>query len=155
MIKNDRQYAVSLAQAKRLRDGIAKAEKATGARAKSKLDSAGIWRTQLKKIEDELLEYDRIKAGIAGPLSGSIEELGRILIRARLARGWTQEELAQKIGLPKQSIQDYEAREYERTSLSRLQLIMQTLGLTGSCSLELLKLPELSEFSRATKVART
>ncbi|MFQ5652267.1 MAG: helix-turn-helix transcriptional regulator [bacterium] len=50
-----------------------------------------------------------------------------MLIQARIARGLTQKELAQKLGLKEQQIQRYEANDYAKASLARLNQIIDVL----------------------------
>ena len=86
-------------------------------------------------IAAELREYDAIRSGDidAFPLT-SLDELGDALVKARLARGWTQRDLAEKLGVTEQMVQRDEARSYEHAGLARLAEIADILGyeLTGS-----------------------
>jgi len=67
---------------------------------------------------------------------GSLEELPAALIRARIARGWTQEQLAQKLRLPKQQIQRYEATRYASASLHRVLEVAGTLDIRFAATIE-------------------
>jgi HTH-type transcriptional regulator/antitoxin HigA len=49
------------------------------------------------------------------------------LIQARIARGLTQKELTQKMGLKEQQIQRYEASSYAKASLARINQIIKFL----------------------------
>jgi HTH-type transcriptional regulator/antitoxin HigA len=57
---------------------------------------------------------------------GSFSELPK-LVQARIARGWTQKELADRLGLDEQKIQDDEATDYQRASLARITKIVRAL----------------------------
>lgn len=60
----------------------------------------------------------------------SLEELPSVLIQARKDRGWTQEQLAEKLGLNhKQQIQRYEALNYANISYTKLVEVAKTLGI--------------------------
>ena len=52
-------------------------------------------------------------------LSG-LEELGDVLTMGRVARGYTQQQLAEKLGIQAQQIQKYEATAYSCASLERI-----------------------------------
>ncbi len=52
------------------------------------------------------------------------------LIRARIACGLTQRQLAERIGLQEQAIQRYEATNYAGVSFARLIEIAEALDLT-------------------------
>jgi transcriptional regulator with XRE-family HTH domain len=59
----------------------------------------------------------------------SFEELPRALIQARIARGLTQRQLAERLGLKEQQIQRYEATGYASASLKRVGAVIQALDL--------------------------
>jgi ribosome-binding protein aMBF1 (putative translation factor) len=59
----------------------------------------------------------------------SLSALLDTLIRARVAAGLTQRELAARLGLKEQQIQRYEATRYSGVSLERLQSVMDALGI--------------------------
>lgn len=59
-----------------------------------------------------------------------IGEFPTALIRARIARGLTQRELAERLGIAEQAIQRYEATDYLGVSFSRLVEIAEALDLT-------------------------
>ena len=56
---------------------------------------------------------------------------------ARIARGWTQRQLAEALGMAEQQIQRYEANDYRSTSLARLCDIANALGVTVAQHAEL------------------
>jgi HTH-type transcriptional regulator / antitoxin HipB len=58
---------------------------------------------------------------------GSIEDLPTTLIKARIASGLTQKDLAEKIGVQEQQIQRYEANHYGSASFDRLRTIANAL----------------------------
>jgi transcriptional regulator with XRE-family HTH domain len=75
----------------------------------------------INELKFELAEFDSLKendeCNIRG---GELFELPRMLIQARLARGLTQKELADKLEIDEQQIQRYEISDYESASWSRL-----------------------------------
>ena len=58
-------------------------------------------------------------------------QLATFLIKARIARGLSQRELADRIGLKEQQIQRYEATDYASASLARIKEVASALGATG------------------------
>ena len=80
------------------------------------------WRAQMQ-------EYEQLKAGKATLRIASLTELPKLLVKARLAAGLTQKQLAEKLGLKPQQIQRYEATDYRTITLSRAQEIAEALGL--------------------------
>ena len=47
-------------------------------------------------------------------------DLGSLLIQARIARGWSQRELGERLGIHMQKVQQYEAGEYAGASVTRI-----------------------------------
>jgi transcriptional regulator with XRE-family HTH domain len=75
--------------------------------------------------------YDALRT--SGALSLDISspmDLGHALVKARIARGWTQAQLAEELGMPKQQVQRYEATAYASASLRRIGLVADALGMT-------------------------
>ncbi len=99
-------------------------------KARSTLRKAGSPH-QASELAASVAGYEAIK--VAGGLSldlASFEDLGSALVKARIARGWSQEQLARKLGMPKQQVQRYEASMYASVSLSRIPKIADALGLS-------------------------
>lgn len=78
---------------------------------------------------EQMREYERLKSGHATLELHSLGELPAILVKARVAAGLTQKQLAQKLGLAPQQIQRYEATRYRTITLSRMQEIAKALGV--------------------------
>jgi len=50
------------------------------------------------------------------------------LIRARLKKGWTQAELARRVGMQQPNIARLEGGNYDRVSLPKLKKVARALG---------------------------
>jgi len=59
----------------------------------------------------------------------SLTALPEALIRARIAAGLTQKELAVRLGLKEQQVQRYESTRYHGVSLERTQAVVDALGV--------------------------
>ena len=71
--------------------------------------------------ESELSEYEALKAGEFQLDSLKVvADLPSILIKARIAQGLSQKELADRVGLKEQQIQRYEATDYASANLARI-----------------------------------
>ena len=82
-----------------------------------------------QELDDEIREYELLKRGaFTIPDLAEVQYLHSNLIRARIALGLTQKDLAERLGIAEQQIQRYEANEYAGASLSRLQEIALALG---------------------------
>lgn len=134
MITNERQYRITSAQLEKLKTVIKDFDiKAAAERTKSKiLAKAEIeaLRSEYENLSMQLLEYETLKSGTVEILKASnLEEVPSILIRARIAKGFSQRQLAEEIGLKEQQIQRYEAEEYASANLQRLAEVANALGL--------------------------
>jgi ribosome-binding protein aMBF1 (putative translation factor) len=87
-------------------------------------------KSQLADLGAELTEYERLRSGKLRKLKKStFQELPTELIRARIARGLTQKDLARKLGLKEQQIQRYEETDYASASLHRVYEVIKALDL--------------------------
>lgn len=134
MITNERQYRITSAQLEKLKTVIKDFDvKAATERTKSKiLAKAEIeaLRSEYENLSVQLHEYETLKSGTVEILKASnLEELPSILIRARIAKGFSQRQLADTLGLKEQQIQRYEAEEYASANLRRLADVARALGL--------------------------
>jgi len=137
MIKNERQYRITKAQAAKLAAALESfaSQSAGGGKTHPRLikAQADALRSQLESLRGELREYEGTKGGdIPPPDLGYIAAVPQDLIRARIAAGLSQKELAERLGMPEQQIQRYEATEYESVSFARIAEIADTLQAAKS-----------------------
>lgn len=73
-------------------------------------------------------EYESLKSGDFewNDLS-VVTKLPVVLIKARIARGLSQRDLAERIGLKEQQIQRYEATDYSSANLARIMEVASVL----------------------------
>ena len=92
----------------------------------------------LPESRAELADFDQLRGGTLSTFdAASLEDLSTVLVKARIARGWTQRQLAEALGMAEQQIQRYEANDYRSTSLARLCDIANALGVTVAQHAEL------------------
>jgi ribosome-binding protein aMBF1 (putative translation factor) len=86
--------------------------------------------SQLADLREELAEYEALRTGQIRELElRSLTELPEALIRARIASGLSQKELARRLGVKEQQVQRDEATRYARASLERVQAVADALGV--------------------------
>jgi ribosome-binding protein aMBF1 (putative translation factor) len=131
MIKNERQYLITKAQARKFKDAIeafdSKAPSAPPLLVKAQRDAL---ESQLAELDAQLREYEKLRTGKLRKLKKStFQDLPTELIRARIARGLTQKDLARKLGLKEQQIQRYEETDYASASLNRVYEVIKALDI--------------------------
>ena len=131
MIRNERQYIITKAQIKKFRKALGEfnKQKSSAHQMLVKAQKEAI-ESQLAELEDQVKDYEKLRSGKYKVLKGSsIDDLPIELIRARIALGLTQKQLAERMGLKEQQIQRYEENDYASASFSRLTEIIKALGL--------------------------
>lgn len=130
MIGNERQYRITKAQAEKFARALQEAT------SRSRVDpllqklECDALRSQLHDLEQELREYEMLRSGEESVLTlETFSDLPRALVKARVASGLTQKDLADRLGLKEQQIQRYEATDYTAASVRRLKQVIEALGL--------------------------
>lgn len=133
MITNERQYRITKSEARKFEQAIAAARgREPGTDVDPRIHQAMIesLESELAILRDDLDRYEALKAGkVKKRRIQSLRELPVLLIEGRIAAGLTQRQLADRLGLPEQQIQRYEATMYSGVSLDRLQEVADALGL--------------------------
>ena len=131
MIKNERQYKITRSRADEVRNTVGELQRTLlpdGLQPEMRELQLAALRGTLGDLEAELAEYDALHDATLIEATG-IEQLPTALIRARIACGLTQRQLAERVRLQEQAIQRYEATDYATASLARLIKIGRALGL--------------------------
>src|SRR5579863_5074451 len=143
MIRNERQYRTTLRQRQMLAEALDELEGSSislparqsssvpGDRASQILElRRASLIGQLADLSTQVREYEQLRAGqLAAARVSSLRDLPDALVRARIAAGLSQRELAGRLGLKEQQIQRYESDSYAGASLSRLREVMEALGV--------------------------
>ena len=91
-------------------------------------------RSYIRDFSAELAAFDAL-ADIAEIPIADLEDLGDALIRARVASGLTQAQLAERVGLRTSAINRYEANGYRSANLTRLAEIAAGLDFSLAATL--------------------
>ena len=139
MIQNKRQYNVTKKQIETLSEALKAA-----LRDKEGMDPrlyeamvAGL-RSQIDDLRQEIREFEELQNASLLHMRSS-GDFASVLIRGRVARGLTQNELAKKLNLRPQQIQKYEATQYRGASLKRILDILCALDLDFQADIPLKK----------------
>lgn len=137
MITNERQLQMARAQLARFEAELAASSAADGD-ALIAAAQKGALQSQADLIRKEIEDYEALRGGDISVLElSALSELPEGLIRARIAAGLTQKDLADRLGLKEQQIQRYETTRYEGASFARIRQIADAIGLRISKRLEL------------------
>ncbi len=134
MITNERQYRITRAEADKFRAALNALEATEDTRddvhpllLKAEREAL---ESQLSDLLFEIDQYEALLTSEAPVIEvESFGELANGLIKARIAAGLSQKDLAERLGLKPQQIQRYEAEQYSGASLKRLTEIVDALNI--------------------------
>ncbi len=134
MILDERQYRITNARLREFQEAIAELKALPEPTdINEKLDyqcHLDALTSQIEEFQEEIAEYEVLKQGEVGQLNlDSFEQLPQALIKARIARGLTQEKLAELLDVKPQQVQRDEANLYAGASFSKLLAIKKALNL--------------------------
>ncbi|MGF0524145.1 helix-turn-helix domain-containing protein [Agrobacterium pusense] len=129
MITTDTQYTVTAKKLSKLQDTLGVLARQNDANPFAKAQ-----RRSLEELSDalrtELTEYDELKSGKVSELTvGTLADLPKTLIKARIARGLNQSQLAELLGTKPQQVQRWENDEYSNVGFAALKSIADALNL--------------------------
>jgi ribosome-binding protein aMBF1 (putative translation factor) len=139
MIRNDKEYkeAVERVRQEKRRLAAQKAElKGMGLgpdQVKRALDPMSSFRQQL---QEEVQAYERLKRGRFDDLL-NLRGLGQLLVSLRIARGLSQRELAERLGVHETQVSRDERNEYHNITLERAARVLEALGVEVHSRVEL------------------
>ena len=131
MIRNEKEYREAVERIRQEKERLARQEaelKAMGlgpAEVKRALDPMRSFHQQL---EEEVTGYERLKRGEFDEIE-NLRGLGQLLVSLRIARGLTQRQLAQRLGVHETQVSRDERNEYHGITLERAAKILEALGV--------------------------
>ncbi|NUP01460.1 MAG: helix-turn-helix transcriptional regulator, partial [Nonomuraea sp.] len=143
MIRNERQYHTTMRKRQMLAEALEELSRSSGLPSVSwdtpdqvdreafivELQQASLV-GQLADLDAELQEYRQLQTGeILASRVTSLDDLPDALVRARIAAGLSQRDLAARLGMKEQQVQRYEADRYASASLTRLRTVMEALDV--------------------------
>lgn len=128
MIKSDAQRARTVAQIEGFRRALAKVEREAPSKRSTAIRES--YESMLQQLEGELREYDQLKSGeLILPHVERLDQIAPFIAKIRIAKGVSQTELASRLGVSKQVISRYEESDYQTVAISRLQEILDVIGI--------------------------
>lgn len=133
MITNERQYRIAKAELRRFSEAIESHEPGQPRGDVNPRIHDAMRRSLESEAEElgaQIRHYDDLREGrISERELDSLCDLPSALIEARIAAGLTQKALAERLGLPEQQVQRWEASLYSGVGVERLQRIADALGV--------------------------
>jgi transcriptional regulator with XRE-family HTH domain len=133
MIKNERQYQMSKAQIREFENAMAatnQGEVPDNVHPDLLTAQKNALQSQIEELAHEVMEYEALKEGkITSFEAQSLEELPILLVKARIARGVTHKELADRLLVKEQQVQRWEFNDFSGASLDNLKAIANALGV--------------------------
>lgn len=134
MILNERQYGITKTKIKELEQAKAKlSDSPVPKNRNEQLRHQTYLNTinnQLEVFRREIKEYEELKRGDIKSLKlDSFEQLPEALIKARIIRGLTQDQLAEILQVKQQQVQRDETNKYASASFTKLLGIQKALNL--------------------------
>jgi HTH-type transcriptional regulator / antitoxin HipB len=131
MIQNERQYKITQTKLREFEQELANLDpQDPNLHPRQVVGWTNSYNLTIRQLKQELAEYEQLKSGnILTFVLGSLNDIPTTLIKARIAAGLTQKELADRIGVREQQIQRYEASLYNSASFERLREIATALNI--------------------------
>jgi HTH-type transcriptional regulator/antitoxin HigA len=90
----------------------------------------------IRQLEEEVREYDQLKSGeLVLPPIERLNQIAPFIAKIRIAKGVSQTELANRLGVSKQVISRYEESDYQTVAVARLQEILDAVGIKTAVTL--------------------
>lgn len=132
MIRNRKQAIKKQSEATRLKDLL---DSNKNLLKKIGLDSAAIsahlepTQQLLTKLEQEVNDFESLICGkVIEPMP--IEDIGTLLIKARIRSGITQQALARRLGVDETQVSRYERTLYAKSSMAIILKVIEALGVS-------------------------
>lgn len=87
------------------------------------------------QLAEEIAWYDDVRQGHL-PTIRNLTQIGRLLIALRIAKGLTQRELAERLGVNESAVSRDERNEYHGVSVDRAQRIVDALDASTTTQVE-------------------
>lgn len=132
MITNEVQYNATKAHLDRFDEASVNLETKRAQEPRSRLAQLELdaVRAQASDLRAEIAEYEHLRSGSVSAFeAASLADLPTMLVKARIARGWSQRRLGEELGIAEQQVQRYESTGYRSASLARICDVATALGL--------------------------
>jgi len=127
MITNERQYRMAKSAYKRTKSVLFSLQMCTN--TPSIVSQISTFQESIRTLEQDMMAYEQVKSGKYQENNATLQEMPMMLIRARIASGMTQKQLAEKLGIKEQQVQHYEATCYSHASFTRVCAVAEAINI--------------------------
>jgi len=130
MIKNERQFQITSKKLNEFKKAIQIVSEKQDVDLDLKEIQLAAMQAQIEVLEAEVQEYLSLKNKELNSITAdNILDLPQLLIKARISKGWSQHDLAQRLKIKEQQIQRYEQYNYETAAWLRIVRIANELEI--------------------------
>ncbi len=126
MIENQRQYNLTKANLERFKITLSYIVQQDISKLEVQIQRDAV-QSEIEVLTNQLNAFDELQNGQTQVELGAFEDIAEKLIQARVARGFTQADLAARLKMKPQQIQRYEASKYANASLTRVLEVARVL----------------------------
>jgi DNA-binding XRE family transcriptional regulator len=139
MIRTEKEYGEAVERVRQEKQRMAKQEaelKAMGLGPPELKRALDPMRSFHQQFEEEIASYERLKRGEFDEVL-NLRGLGQLLVSLRIARGLTQRDLAERLGVHETQVSRDERNEYHGVTLERAARVLEALGVEVRSRVEL------------------
>lgn len=149
MIRNDQERAGTLSHIQRFEEALKRSEEPDiqqNVHPTSLKLRQYSFRSTIEELSAEIAEYDALRAGNHHAfVVDSLDDLPEVLVKARIAAGLTEEQLAEKVGIPVEQLDLHEEYDYQDASFTLLQHVAEVLGVRLRAEVTLTNAPAVDQ----------
>ena len=136
MIKNEKQFKVSKKKLAELEHLTVLKKSKTKPKSKEEGALNSLFQI-INSLKEEIRQYENLKKrGIPLRRKVTVAQLPSILIEHKIARGLTQKQYSEILGIKEQQLQRYEAENYSSVSFGRLLDYLQKAKIKVNLAIE-------------------
>ncbi len=133
MVTNQRQYGITKVELGKFEEALAQQRASApspGVHPRIHKAMQDAMESEIIELRAQLQRYEDLRSGrVSSRTLTSLRELPVALIEGRIAARLTQRQLAERLGVPEQQVQRWEANSYSGVSVDRLQDTADALGI--------------------------
>jgi DNA-directed RNA polymerase specialized sigma subunit len=131
MIRNEKEYREAVERLRQEEGRLGKQEaelKALGLKPSEVKRALDPMRSFHDQLDEEVRSYEKLKRGEFDEML-NLRGLGHLLVSLRIARGFTQRQLAERLGVHETQVSRDERNEYHGVTLERAARILEAMGV--------------------------